>query len=153
MSIKGGEPKKKPKKKAAAKKTTRRQLQKEIAQPELQVLPLFKTAKMINSFSRSSIFDRRRSEFNAKTQRRRENKEMISTVKSWIARTLSRLLSLPLSPAGALSQPDLLQEFGYAGVLAQLGEARVHLQFRGGHIVVLGSFLQDRDRSFFFTEE
>ena len=40
-----------------------------------------------------------------------------------------------------LSQADLPQQLDYASVLAQLSEAGVHLQFRDGKIMVLGSLL------------
>ena len=36
-------------------------------------------------------------------------------------------------------QSDLLQELDYARVFAQFSEPRVHLKFRDGQIVVLGS--------------
>ena len=41
----------------------------------------------------------------------------------------------------SLRHPSLLQEFSDASVFAQLGQARVHLQFSDGHIMVLGSLL------------
>jgi len=41
----------------------------------------------------------------------------------------------------SLRQLHFLQELNYARVFAQLGEAGIHLKFRDGNMVVLGSLL------------
>src|SRR6185369_10683322 len=60
---------------------------------------------------------------------------------------------LPLAILKLLCQLNLLQELNYSRVFAQLSEARIRIDFCNWEIVVLSSFLQDRDRLFFVAKQ